>query len=168
MNKQEAINELKKYNLGFGEAVTVRFERAVSIINKIDEPQKVVVPKYISDKIEYCKNTGDYDLFHAMNYCYQYKDSAEWLECNQETFVRAWLDGFEIEQEKLYTVEIPNPNKIGNEVNVLMMNGFRQVVIKKDYGNDWKKQKGFQLTEEEIKRDFEWAWQWAKPVEVEV
>ncbi|MBY5033879.1 DUF1642 domain-containing protein [Streptococcus gallolyticus] len=65
----------------------------------------------------------------------------------------------------MYTVEIPNPNKIGNEVNVLMMNGFRQVVIKKDYGNDWKKQKGFQLTESEIKEDFEWAWQFREEVE---
>ena len=62
------------------------------------------------------------------------------------------LDGYEIEQEKLYTVEIPNPNKIGNDVNVLMMNGFKQIVIKKEFGDGWKKEKGFQLTESEIKR----------------
>ena len=77
------------------------------------------------------------------------------------------LDGYEIEQEKLYTVEIPNPNKIGNDVNVLMMNVYKQIVIKKEFGDGWKKEKGFQLTESEIKKDFEWAWDagFAKEVE---
>lgn len=131
----------------------------------IDEPKKPVIPQFVADKIEYCKNASGYGLFHAMDYCFQYKDSADWLEDNQELFARAWLDGYEIEKDKLYTVEIPNPNKIGNEINVLMMNGFRQVIIVKEYGDDWKKENGFRLTESEIKQDFDWAWQWAKPVE---
>ncbi|HEP1819230.1 TPA: DUF1642 domain-containing protein [Streptococcus suis] len=167
MNKQEAKQKL--HNIAFAKMNTrpddLKLADVMQVIDQIDEPQKVVVPKFIADKIEYCKTAEGYGLFHAMDYCYQYKDSADWLECNQETFARAWLDGFEIEQEALYTVELPNPNKIGNEVNVLMMNGFRQVVLKKEYGNDWKKEKGFQLTEEEIKKDFEWAWQFAKEVE---
>ncbi|WP_238139790.1 DNA (cytosine-5-)-methyltransferase [Streptococcus suis] len=62
-------------------------------------------------------------------------------------------------------VELPNPNNIGTEVHILMMNGFKQVVIKKELGNDWKKKKGFQLTEEEIKKDFEWAWQFREEVD---
>lgn len=77
---------------------------------------------------------------------------------NQETFARAWIDGYEIEQEQLYTVEIPNPNIVGNEVSVLMKNGFKQVVMLKKFGVDWKKERGAQLTENEIKEDFEWAW----------
>ena len=64
---------------------------------KFFEPHKVVVPKYIADKIEYCKDVEEYGLFHTMDYCYQYKDSAEWLEDNQEAFARAWLDGYEVE-----------------------------------------------------------------------
>ena len=91
--------------------------------------------------------------------------SKKWLDSNTEKFMRAWLDGYEVEKEKLYTVEIPNPNIIGNEVYVLMKNGFKQVVMVKKFGVDWKKERGFQLTEAEIKKDFEWAWQWAKEVE---
>ncbi|MFX3701414.1 DUF1642 domain-containing protein, partial [Streptococcus suis] len=62
MNKQEAIDELKKYKVGFGEAAAVRFDRIVSVINQIHEPQKVVVPKFIADSIEYCKNKEGYGL----------------------------------------------------------------------------------------------------------
>ena len=30
---------------------------------------------------------------------------------------------------------------------------------------DWRNQAEYQLTESEIKQDFEWAWKWAKEVE---
>lgn len=144
---------------------------------KPHEPQKVVIPKFVVDWLMYARKTfcslkGGmcFDEIYTSNYAYWGRDKVKLLEWiavkgNQEKFARAWLDGYEVEEEKLYTVEIPNPNKIGNEVNVLMMNGFRQVIIKKEFGNDWKKEKGFQLTEEEIKQDFEWAWQFAKEVE---
>ncbi|MCK3937174.1 DUF1642 domain-containing protein [Streptococcus suis] len=136
---------------------------------KPHEPQKVVVPKYIADKIEYCKDTEGYGLFHAMDYCYQYKDSAEWLEYNQETFARAWLDGYEIEQEKLYTVEIPDPNRPDTVTFLYKENG--KVFIGSDIFLDevpnykWEKEPENQLTESEIKKDFAWAWQFAKEVE---
>lgn len=78
------------------------------VVNTIDKIglKRVVVPKYIADKIEYCKDADGYGLFHAMDYCFGYKDSAEWLEYNQETFARAWLDGYDIEKEKLYTAKL--------------------------------------------------------------
>ncbi|HEM3699059.1 TPA: DUF1642 domain-containing protein [Streptococcus suis] len=164
MNKQEAIEKLTEIANGTG---WISYTNACNIISEINiQPQKVVVPKFIADKIEYCKNTEGYGLFHAMDYCFNYKDSADWLECNQETFAQAWLFGYKVEKEKLYTVEIPNPNIVGNEVFALMKNGFNQVVMLKKFGVDWKKERGFQLTESEIKQDFGWAWQFAVPVEV--
>ncbi|WP_074411248.1 DUF1642 domain-containing protein [Streptococcus suis] len=134
MNKQEAIEQLewnvvRTTDFDRAEDVVV-FEKAKEIISQIHEPQKVVVPKFIADSIEYCKNKEGYGLLRAMDYCDEYNDTGEWLEHNQETFALAWLFGYEIEQEKLYTVELPNPNNIGTEVHILMMNGFKQVVIK--------------------------------------
>lgn len=76
------------------------------VITDLLEKPKVKLPKYIADKIEYCKDAEGYGLFHAMDYCFGYKDSAEWLEYNQETFARAWLDGYDIEKEKLYTAKL--------------------------------------------------------------
>lgn len=140
---------------------------AFYLLDQIHEPQKVVVPKYIADKIKYCKDTEGYGLFHTMDYCYQYKDSAEWLEDNQETFAHAWLFGFEIEQEKLYIVEIPNPNATHDDAYILGRTLSGSIAIWRSIGRNGNKnyESDFQLTEVEIKEDFEWAWQFAKEVE---
>lgn len=163
MNKQEAIKRVKEL-YGYGS----RAKTVTDIISQIHEPQKVVVPKFIADWCDYAKKQN-FSLSSALEHWSMSEEVEKWFSYsyNQETFARAWLDGYEVEKEKLYTVELPNPNNIGTEVHVLMMNGFKQVVIKKELGNDWKKKKEFQLTEAEIKQDFEWAWQWAEPVEVE-
>ncbi|HEL2164903.1 TPA: DUF1642 domain-containing protein [Streptococcus suis] len=107
MNKQEAIEriESRAFNIEDTDLV-VGLSFTKNIINQIDEQQKVVIPKFIADKIEYCKNKSGYGLFHAMDYCYQYKDSADWLECNEKTFAQAWFDGYEVEKEQLYAVKL--------------------------------------------------------------
>ena len=58
MNKKEAIDELKKHKVGFGEAASVRIDRAVSAIRQINEPQKVVVPKFVAEWIDKHKKKG--------------------------------------------------------------------------------------------------------------
>ena len=67
--------------------------------------------------------------------------------------------------EKLYTVEIPDPNSFYKQ-RYLSRNS-NGVCI--DAGNDidWKQRRKNRLTESEIKQDFEWAWDagFAKEVE---
>ncbi|MFM0760851.1 DUF1642 domain-containing protein [Streptococcus suis] len=162
MNKQEAIEKLTEIAHGTG---WISHKSACNVVVQIHEPQKVVVPKYISDKIEYCKNAEGYGLFHAMDYCFNYKDSADWLECNQETFARAWLFGYEVEKEQLYTIEIPDPNS--NWKYSFLSKLQIGVVINASDDDSWKTIDKNQLTESEIKQDFEWAWDagFAKEVE---
>ncbi|MHC3579141.1 DUF1642 domain-containing protein [Streptococcus suis] len=185
MNKQEAIeiieqSKIKIANRGrvifkAGEIIVenvqvdyVPLEVVVNTIDQIHEPQKVVVPKFIADSIEYCKNEEGYGLLRAMDYCDEYNDTGEWLEHNQETFALAWLFGYEIEQEKLYTVEIPDPNRPDIATFLYKENG--KVFIGTDIFLDevpnykWKNEPENQLTESEIKEDFEWAWQFRKEV----
>lgn len=78
------------------------------LANQLDEPQPVKVPQFVADWIEYFKKTGDWDLFQAMDYLFGKKEIREWLEDknNQETFARAWLDGYGVEKEKWYFVKI--------------------------------------------------------------
>ncbi|WP_105146546.1 DUF1642 domain-containing protein [Streptococcus suis] len=123
MNKQEAIEQLewnvvRTTDFDRAEDVVV-FEKAKEIISQIHEPQKVVVPKFIADSIEYCKNKEGYGLLRAMDYCDEYNDTGEWLEHNQETFALAWLFSYEIEREKLYTVELFNGQPLVEEKNIL-------------------------------------------------
>ena len=109
MNKQEALKrtEVQKETLIrlTGWAVYVYIEE---LIKSLDEPKPVKVPQFVAEKIEYFKKTGDWDLFQAMDSLFGRRETREWLEYknNQETFARAWLDGYEIEKEKQYLVKI--------------------------------------------------------------
>lgn len=85
------------------------------------ELNKVKVPQFIANKIEYCKQIDGYSLFHAMDYCYNFNDCAEWLESNEDKFARAWIDGYEVEEEKKYTVSLKGLGKNAEYLN--SMNG---------------------------------------------
>ena len=76
------------------------------------EREKVKVPHFVAEKIEYFKKTGDWDLFQAMDSLFGRRETKEWLEDknNQELFARAWLDGYEVEEEKRYLVKFKGFN----------------------------------------------------------
>ena len=174
MNKQEAIELLRDvaqrvfYRTG---RRSVHIDKIVELVNQIDEPQKPVVPKYVAEWIVEMKQ-DERPLYSVMSSLMN-KTNHEWdvwKSANMnfsEIVAQAWICGYEIEQEKLYTVEIPNPN----------MPSFPYTLYRKDYGkiiiigavNDYEKRESYKLTEAEIKQDFEWAWDagFAKPVEVE-
>ncbi len=131
---------------------------------KLFEPQKVVVPKFVAEWIEELKKNHSNLAWVWQVYPNEPKVK-NWLEANTEKFMRAWLDGFEIEQEKLYTVEIADAilTKItrGCERNVK----YRMLPYKEIHNvfND-----GIYtnfLTETEIKQADERLWQFAKEVE---
>ena len=99
-----------KYTLGYEQG---KFDGAV----EAEKSNKVVIPQFVADWIEYCKFTH-VDLQHALIvgdvYFYNYANQKDFsklkefleTENNQATFVRAWLDGYEVEQEKRYFVKI--------------------------------------------------------------
>ena len=164
MNKQEAIEivESRAFNIGDID-LACGLSYTKHIINQIDEPQKVVVPKFIAEWIEELTKSHSNLAWVWQVYPNETKIK-NWLESNTEKFMRAWLDGYEIEQEKLYTVEIPNPNL--NAHVVLQKTGDGLVLV--TVGNaGWAEWESSKLTEAEIKQDFEWAWDagFAKEVE---
>ena len=90
---------------------------------QLDEPQKPVVPQFVADWINYCKNTflsiarslmvEEIDFY---NYANQEGRSRliEFLGSmiNQDRFTRAWLDGYTVEKEKRYLVKIIGVGKL--------------------------------------------------------
>lgn len=118
MNKQELIdycNAIKENKSQIINCIDVN--GIIKKIEQLDEPQKPVVPQFVADWIEYCKNTY-LSLVRALmvdeidfyNYANQEDESRliDFLRAkkNQETFARAWLDGYEIEKEKRYLVKV--------------------------------------------------------------
>ncbi|MGU8036982.1 DUF1642 domain-containing protein [Streptococcus suis] len=156
MNKQEAIEEVTEL---FGDSIQAKAFR--NIIRKPHEPQKVVVPKFVAEWIEELKKSRS-NLAWVWEVYPNDPKIKNWLESNTEKFMRAWLDGFEIEQEQMYTVEIPNPNADGYSIVLGRKEG--KVLIKQDWSTTWEMNCSNQLTEAEIKQDFDWAWQFAKEV----
>lgn len=175
MNKQEVIEKIEKEksNLNAWEDLTRNraLDDALAIVRKLDELEKPTVPSYIDTWIQGAKYNG-FDLYEAMTDDEMPDKVATWIVCNPETFAKAWIYGYEVEKEKLYTVELPNPNGDGYSKLYLSKNKDGKVELFQwsdytsiDFADDWKLLKNAQLTEDEIKEDFDWAWQFKEEVE---
>ena len=182
MNKQELINKLKKllttpseiegydfddgYDLGIESAITLAEELDDPVISQ--EPKKVVIPEYVADWIEWCKKNKVTLLGACTAICNNKNirslDASGWAMKNQETFAKAWLYGYEIEKEKLYTVEIPIANSPLGYHYVLRKTTPGEIIIDSFFTNNWVNYDYCQLTEEEIKKDYDWAWKYAEEV----
>lgn len=80
-----------------------------AVFGKTGEHQKPVVPKFVAEWIEYAKKKGDSLAisFKPWNlYGVEYSKADRWIEDNQETFARAWIDGYEVEKEPMYRVKL--------------------------------------------------------------
>lgn len=78
-----------------------------------------------------------------------------------QTLINMHQFGYEVEKEKLYNVEIPNPNRTNNKF-------MKKLMLFKISVDSPIIEIGFmenpdsplcKLTEQEIRKDFEWAWQ---------
>ena len=68
-------------------------------LTRLIEPQKVVVPKFVAEGIEELKES--YSNLACVWQVYPNEPKIKnWLESNTEKFMRAWLDGYEVEKEK--------------------------------------------------------------------
>ena len=73
------------------------------------ELNKPVIPQFVADWIEESKSRG-WDLLASMCFVVssENKKLTKWfyLGENKNIFARAWLDGYEVEKEKRYTVKV--------------------------------------------------------------
>ena len=181
MNKQEAIEEIKKQSMQAYDDFAIMRDTAIYIVNQINEPEKPVVPQFVADWYE--EHKGNFEILLSglcINFTYHRErlnvKLANWYEELEnkpiQTLVNMHQSGYEVEKEKLYTVEIPNPNASEYSKNYLAKNNDGKVELftwngytSIEFADDWKQEENAQLTEAEIKKDFEWAWQFAKEVE---
>lgn len=129
MNKQEVLEELETTSTQFFHVATstgveannktlstgvfAGLGIAKSVLTKLEEPQKVKVPAYVAEWIERNKS-GDVQLIIILKYFGQWYEMNEnenlndeickWVIENSETFMRAWLDGYEVEEEPKWKI----------------------------------------------------------------
>ena len=129
------------------------------------EPQKPVVPKFVAKWLEGCKRY-DWHLQKVLSRLdddekigdWAYDENDDLISEKVDMIARAWVDGYEIEKEKLYTVDIGG---VGSS------RLFKHIRNNK-YRFHWRKElEGYtdKLTEQEIKKADERLWEFAKEVE---
>ncbi|HEL1594529.1 DUF1642 domain-containing protein [Streptococcus suis] len=192
MNKQEAIEIIEQSKIKIanrertifkaGEIIVenvqvdyVPLEVVVNTIDQIHEPQTVVVPKFVAEWYERNKDDLNTAIYSTITETYRkvngenddLLDTFEgWLVYEDNSIlilIQMQFFGFEIEQEKLFTVEIAEAilTKITRRSNVqykmLPFGNVSDVFDKAIYTT--------RLTEQEIKQKDERLWQFAKEVE---
>ena len=165
MNKQEAIEKIKnietlniKDRMDDKGVDMVIKNQVLTLIEQIDEPKKVAVPKYVAEWVD---TLDEHGLF-GLNYDVVDESVWNWVYENYDYNVKklhlAYLYGYEVEEEKLYTVEIEG---------VISGKLFRNIRTNEYLFHSGNGFNGYtdRLTETEIKQKDERLWQWAREVE---
>lgn len=104
MNKQELIKHFEE--MEYVSISQMGKKSFIDLIEQLDEPQKVTVPQFVADWIEYAKNEEGYNVVGAVTEAPEGR-IGDWLILdNVNTFARAWLDGYTVRKEKRYLVKI--------------------------------------------------------------
>lgn len=117
MNKQELIESISHLPSDCsGQRPMIDKLTALELIKLLDEQKEVTVPQSVAAWIEDCKTEGK-SLLRSLLYTPEKVNS--WVEDpdNQETFARAWLDGYTVEKEKRCLVKVKGVNDYGCYLN---------------------------------------------------
>ena len=110
MNKQELIKAVEELPANCrGLRPMIDKWSTLELIKLLDEPQPVKVPQFVADVIEGAREQSP-ELEDALHYTWGNgtKEFTEWYnkKSNRDLFARAWLDGYEVEEEKKFFVKI--------------------------------------------------------------
>ncbi|HEO1985763.1 TPA: DUF1642 domain-containing protein [Streptococcus agalactiae] len=163
MNIEEAKKIVDKLSVDSDELWKIPMipaHKIKALLDTLDQP-KPKVPQMIFDVIKSFDDDVDYLHQHMSR---QSDEVREWLTHNEREFYEAWLayPNITIEKEKLYTVEIPNPNSDLKLILVKVINELKLISV---YENELEGYSNIRvLTEQEIRKDFDWAWQFREEV----
>ena len=105
MNKQELIKYFEE--LPYVSITQMGKKSFIDLIEQLDEPEKAKVPWFVAEYIKWAKKE-DFHLLGAMNRENFDKKLDDWFytDDNIEVFARAWLDGYEVGEEKHFRVKV--------------------------------------------------------------
>ena len=114
MKVQRLIEKYKKLE-GVWNAEGAELARQIFLqdLEQLDESETVTIPQFVADAIEGAREQN-VELEDAFEYVWEVAtgELRKWfgkLE-NRNNFARAWLDGYEVEEEKKYKITLLNRN----------------------------------------------------------
>lgn len=118
MNIQEGIKELESHKMKSEDIRAIRYNdginAGITVMKKLDEPQKPVVPKFVAKWFEDVKDNLETSIFYecvrAMEICKGDRNEFhQWFANSKnnpiETLIRM-KDGYEVKKEPLYRVKL--------------------------------------------------------------
>ncbi|VOJ88386.1 phage protein [Streptococcus pneumoniae] len=106
MNKQELIEKYKKLE-GVWNAEGAELARQIFLqdLEQLDKPKPVKVPQCVAEWIEEARKACK-DVVELFEFDFTNDEVGKWFmqERPFDLVARAWLDGYEVEEEKRYTV----------------------------------------------------------------
>ena len=173
INKQALIDELMKIpGVGSNSDALKTIKRFPSY-----KPQKVKVPKCVGELLDYYRNSTDVELWALLitfKDWYYRKDKAgkdenaiDWLVKHPEKYMRAWLDGYEVDEEPKYTVSFEGKgDQLNYRIALFGFNSHGKPCMGFSKRNNLTPIcKDEMLTESEIKSYDERLWTFAVPVD---
>ena len=134
----------------------------------MNKPEKPVVPQFVADWYEEHKDNFEYNIqCLCVHGGLPVRKIQTWFDNEDnkpiETLVMMHKFGYIVKKEKLYTVEVPNPNSAGGKLVLSKQQSTGRLILEM-LNSDINKSKYLHLTEDEIKEDFPWLWQFAEEV----
>ncbi|PQF17906.1 DUF1642 domain-containing protein [Enterococcus faecium] len=173
MNKQETIKKLESIKAIGNDAIAACYNESmnagITLMKKIDEPHKPVVPKFVAEWFEEKEGGLENAIFYECvqvtdTYSKDYSEFQRWFvnyENNPiETLIRM-KDGYEVEKEPLYYVVFD----ILQEQKFLVKNIKTKLFYLSNNENVIGNYEQVSFTEQEIKAIDERYWAFAVPVE---
>lgn len=137
MNKKELIDKIESLpSLTSITSIRPYVDKKIvlGLISQLDEPEKVVIPQFVADYIEFQKK-NNFHVYGAMRVIEDHYDKRvpEWFyEKNIEKFVLAWIFGYEVEKEKEKRYEVILCN--GQSLKTVYRQGEDRLDFEKVYG----------------------------------
>lgn len=180
MNKQELINALEELKFSHVPVVQELSNRsqcyneaikaAILLAKKLDEPKKVIVPKFVAEWIETCKENASLvgclqcQYFSASDdgdvYATEKVENWVFENDNDKLLANAWVNGYEIEEESLYHIVFTGLGNKGEDCYLWVDKSHNNEVYFSNKPNMGKNK----FTEQEIKEIDERYWAFAVPV----
>ena len=173
MNKQELIKAVIELPVDCsGSRPKIDKLTTLELIKLLKELEKVQIPQMVAEWLKKCKTFKYFTT--GLSFALQPSvweanglsgECIEWLTDaeNQETFARAWLDGYTIEEEKKYKITLLNRND--GDLYLVNQNAdlgdkyghFSPVVLLFTKGTNFS-EKCYKLTKKEVvSHDFGWV-----------
>ena len=179
MNKQEALEQIERQKEAILQMSSWAFYGYIEgFVKQLDEPQRIelpkmefvrsqkpIIPQFVADWIEESKTVAAGTLKGA--YINAPEKVRFWWSgdnvANVQVFARAWLDGYEVEEEKKYKITLLNRNDgdlylVNQNADLADKYGhFSPVVLLFTKGTNFS-EKCYKLTKKEVvSHDFGWV-----------